>query len=165
MKEKCKEKGRIIEYLEGISKGGYICIILAIFITLALALNACCTRSYWTEKFSDDYFVQSDDNGKLYLLGSDGKGDIEKGLFGKYKLKKDDEVEIRIHRKENEPSNERSLGSFVVVYVSIWASCAICLGVWLEGRDKYPGKVLLVVMKIYCILLIILSLLSITLII
>ena len=91
--------------------------------------------------------------------------EIEKGLFGKYKLKKDDEVEIRIHRKENEPSNERFLGSFVVVYVSIWASCMLCLGVWLEGRDKYPGKVLLVVMKIYCILLIILSLLSIILII
>lgn len=165
MKEKCKEKSRIIEYLEGISKGGYICIILAILITLTLILNLCCTRSYWVEKFSDDYFVQSDDNGRLYLLGSDGKEAIEKGLFGKFKLKKDDEVEIKIHRKENKPSDERSLVSFVMVYVSIWASCAICLGVWLEGRDKYPGKVLLVVMKIYCILLIILSLLSIILII
>lgn len=162
MKEKCKEKGRIIEYLEeGISKGGYIRIISAIFITLALVLNACCTRSYWTEKFSDDYFVQSDDNGKLYLLGSDGKEDIEKGLFGKYKLKKDDEVEIRVHRKENEPSNERSLESFIVVYISIWASCVLCLDVLLNGRDRYPGKVLRVVMKIYCILLIILSLFSI----
>ena len=149
MKEKCKEKGRIIEYLEGISKEGYICIILAIFITLVLALNACCTRSYWTEKFSDDYFVQSDDNGKLYLLGSDGKGDIEKGLFGKYKLKKDDEVEIRIHRKENEPSNELNSVSFIVVYISIWASCMLCFDAWLDGRDRYPGKVLRVVMKIY----------------
>ena len=162
MKEKCKERSRIIEYLEeGISKGGYICIIFAIFITLALVLNVCCTRSYWTEKFSDDYFVQSDDNGKLYLLGSDGKGDIEKGLFGKYKLKKDDKVEIRIHRKENEPSNERSVGSFIVVYISLWASCVLCSDVWLNGRDRYPGKVLRVVMKIYCILLIILSLFSI----
>lgn len=161
MKEKCKEKSRIIEYLEGISGGGYICIISAIFITLALVLNLCCTRSYWAEKFSDDYFVQSDNNGRLYLLGSDGKEAIEKGLFGKYKLKKDDEVEIRIHRKENEPSNEQFFGSFIVVYVSIWSSCILCAEVWLEGKDRYPSKVLRVVMKLYCILLIILSLLSI----
>lgn len=159
MKEKCKERSKIIEYLEGISKGGYICIISAIFITLALVLNLCCTRSYWAEKFSDDYFVQSDDNGKLYLLGSDGKEAIEKGLFGKYKLKKDDEVEIRIHRKENKPSDEQAIFGSFILSISIWASCILCLDVWLE--DRYSDKVLWVVMKIYCILLIILSLLSI----